>query len=91
MNEPHKNAREKILAEFSISNGRIKNPGKFEGEPIYVPYFWEQYLNGFWDFENSKAVGFHLTKEEKNLFPEIPKRKQVIKIKQTDQGFVCEV
>lgn len=33
--------------KFTLSpDGFITNPGKFEGEPIFIPYFWEWVLNG---------------------------------------------
>jgi len=36
--------REQITSEYNIDdNGIIRNPGKFEGEMLYVPYFWDAY------------------------------------------------
>lgn len=32
--------------EYSTERGLICDPGKFEGEPIYVPYLWEIVLDG---------------------------------------------
>lgn len=33
--------------EFQFdTEGRITSPGKFEGEMIYVPYFWECFVDG---------------------------------------------
>jgi hypothetical protein len=35
--------REHILTLYKVrkSDGLISSPGAFEGEPIYVPYFWD--------------------------------------------------
>jgi hypothetical protein len=41
-----------IEMDYKVVNGRIRNPGKFEGEMLYVPYFWEAYLNGCADSDN---------------------------------------
>lgn len=33
--------------EYTVKHGRITDPGRFEGEPEFVPYFWEHVMNGF--------------------------------------------
>ena len=68
----------------------VSGPGKFEGEPRYVPYFWDAYLDGFADRDDGKVLGFDVTAEDKVKFPELGKRRTV-KLIETDQGFVCEV
>src|SRR5437867_3609099 len=41
-------ARGDIYKRFAIGpGGQIKDPGKFHGEMLYVPYYWELYLDGF--------------------------------------------
>jgi len=67
----------------------VKGPGKFEGERRYVPYFWEQYLDGGADKDDGKFLHFKLTDEDKKKFPELKGRK-VIKIWEDDVGFVRE-
>ena len=32
--------------EYDTDNGLICSPGKYEGEPLYVPYLWEIVLDG---------------------------------------------
>lgn len=40
--------KEDLNERYRTENGIIRSPGKYEGEPLYVPYFWEKYvLNGF--------------------------------------------
>lgn len=68
----------------------VKGPGKFEGEAVYVPYFWDAFLNGFADRDNGTVLGFDVTAEDKAIFPELKHRKTV-KLIERDDGFVCEV
>lgn len=82
--------RQEIESQYRIVNGFIRNPGKFEGERIYVPYFWDAFLNGMADRDNGKVIGFDVTAEDKAMFPEL-KRRHTVKLYQRDDGFVCEV
>lgn len=82
--------RNDILNSYDVHNGIITSPGKFEGEAIYVPYFWDAYLNGCADRDDGTVLGFDVTKEDKVMFPEL-KRKRTVKLIQRDDGFVVEV
>ena len=35
-----------IREEYDVLDGIIRNPGKFECEPEWVPYYWELAMNG---------------------------------------------
>ena len=35
-----------IREEYDVRDGIIQNPGKFECEPEWVPYYWELAMNG---------------------------------------------
>ena len=35
-----------IREEYDIQDRIIRNPGKFEGECVWVPYYWELALDG---------------------------------------------
>ena len=35
-----------IREEYDVVDGIIQNPGKFECEPEWVPYYWDLALNG---------------------------------------------
>ena len=83
--------RQEILRNYAIKDGRIVSPGKFECERIYVPYFWDAYLNGMADRDDGALLGFDITAEDRAEFPEIPKRKRTVRLLQRDDGFVCEV
>jgi len=82
--------RKQIESEYHIENGIIQNLGQFEGEALYVPYFWDAYLNGCADRDDGKVIGFDLTKEDKAMFPEL-KGRRTVKLYQRSDGFVCEV
>lgn len=77
------------LRGFSLTHGIIQDPGKFEGECRYVPYYWDLFLNGGSDWDNGKVVGFKVAPEEKVLFPELKRRRTVNLIERSD-GFVIE-
>ena len=36
----------KIHEEYTVVDGIIRNPGKFERECVWVPYYWDLALNG---------------------------------------------
>ena len=83
--------RKEIEQRYSIdANGIIRSPGKFEGEMLYVPYFWDAFLNGFADRDNGNVLGFDVTSEDKVEFPELIARRTV-KLYERSDGFVCEV
>ena len=40
-------SRQEIEKAYDVNDsGVITSPGKFEGEMVYVPYFWDIVLNG---------------------------------------------
>ena len=44
--------RQDILDEYKVDeHGIIRNPGKFEGEMLYAPYFYDLIMNGDGDVE----------------------------------------
>lgn len=83
--------RHDVEVRYEVENGRIVTPGKFEGEMLYVPYFWDAFMHGFADRDDGTVVGFDITPEDREEFPEIPKRKRTIRLMERDDGFVCEV
>lgn len=68
----------------------VKGPGKFEGCAAYVPFYWEAYLNGCADDDDGEVLIFDVMPEDKQLFPELKRRKRV-KLLERDDGFVVEV
>jgi hypothetical protein len=81
--------REQIEKDYVVEKGRIKSPGMFEGEAVYVPYFWEAFLDGCADRDDGNVLGFYIMAEDKVMFPEL-KRRRMVKLYQRSDGFVCE-
>lgn len=87
-----------IRDEYQVdSNGRITSPGKFEGEPIFAPHFWNLALEGFSDSDNGSVYGFRFNfsnEQDAKLaqeWPELKKwlgRKRSLKLIEDSQGFV---
>ena len=82
------------------SNKIIRTLGKFEGEPIYVPYFWDLCLQGMYA-EDINGVFFRpLDSSDHTLWPELylntwdgrhdPTSKPAygIALEESEQGFV---
>jgi hypothetical protein len=83
--------REEILAQYNVDkHGIIRSPGQFEGEAVYVPYFWNAYLEGCADRDNGRTLGFDITPEDRQMFPELGTKRRTVKLYQRDDGFVCE-
>lgn len=64
--------RESILRDYEVNErGIIYSPGKFEGEMIYVPYYWDALLNGMADSDEDGVARFRVTEEDRTEFPEL--------------------
>lgn len=86
--ETIREARERIEAEYKISaEGVIESPGKFEGEMIYVPYFWDMGLDGFADSDDGEVFEFAVSDAEREIFPEL-EGAEMIELYESDSGFV---
>jgi hypothetical protein len=83
--------KEELLAEgYGVNEfGVITDPGKFEGEPLWVVYFYEQMLEGSGDDWGGGAgeTVFTVSAEDRKEFPELEDIGTVI-IWESDQGFV---
>ena len=66
---------------------QVSGPGKFEGEPGYVLYFYELSLEGSGDYDESDNVVFDIESEDVELFPELDEYSMLILI-ESDNGFV---
>jgi hypothetical protein len=75
---------------YSINkDGIIISPGKFEGEPEWAPYFYQQWLETGgheMDDEEGNAI-IHVLPEDRARFPELAKVDHIL-IRESDQGFV---
>lgn len=80
--------RHEVLEQYDVnSHGVITTPGKFEDQLVYVPYFWEMYLDGGADEDDGEILTFTVTAADVTEFPELRDVK-VVRMYETDQGFV---
>jgi hypothetical protein len=79
--------RQEIEANYTINNGVITSPGAFEGEALYVPYFWDLYLTQGADDDDGITLTFIVTTTDLAYFPELEGIEK-LHIWQDDNGFV---
>ena len=63
----------KAHEDYTVVDGVIRNPGKFEGECVWVPYYWALVLNGEGEDELDEngevlATEFVVDSEEEEAF-----------------------
>lgn len=82
--------RAEILAAYSVDNGRITSPARFEGEPIYAPHFWDAIVNGCSDetiYDGDKPYDwFEVSAEDRAEFPELADIAWIV-CSEDDNGF----
>lgn len=80
--------RQELEKTYAVdTHGLICDPGKFEGEALYVPYFWDVYLNGFADDDDGKTLTFNVDDDDRKQFPELSNVHH-IELWEDDNGFV---
>lgn len=83
--------RNDITRDYDVdASGRIRSPGKFGGEMLYVPFYWDAHLNGFADRDDGRVLGFDITSEDRAMFPELGRRRRTVRLYEDSQGFVRE-
>jgi hypothetical protein len=82
--------REEIEREYNVVDGIIRRPGKFEGNAVYVPYFWDIAMNGFAGSRDRSLYSFDVKDGDRAMFPELNGRRTV-KLLEIVDGFVVEV
>ena len=79
--------RKEIEDQYTVENGIIQDPGQFESEPIYVPYFVDFYMNGDPGEESDDDMMIYdIESDDIKQFPEL-KPFKTISIWQSEQGF----
>jgi hypothetical protein len=80
--------RQEIQTQYDVDpSGVIRTPGKFEGEMLYAPYFYECFLEGFADEDDGCTARFDVTPADVLLFPELADVTSVT-LSVDDNGFV---
>ena len=80
--------REESLAGYEIENNQIVSLGRFENAPMWTPYFYDLYLNGFCDEETEEGCLIMLDPEDFEMFPELPPDAIAIVLLFDDNGFI---
>jgi hypothetical protein len=68
-----------LKKEFMVENGIIKNPGKFEGEPLSTPFYYDLMINGI--------EGITIEPSDRIQFPNIPGNKEIAWVTEDENGF----
>lgn len=80
--------REQIYDQYDVDeSGMIRSPGKFEGEQIYAPYFYDIYLNGGHASDDGEVITVEVEEEDRAIFPELEDATHAL-IEVTETGFV---
>lgn len=83
--------RAEVLELYDVNeHGIITSPGKFEGEMVYCPAFWDASLNGCADVDDGPTQKFKLTAEDRAEWPEL-KGRHWLTLYESEQGFVSEL
>jgi hypothetical protein len=86
--------RQEIEQAYTIDKrGTIVSPGKFEGEPIYAPYFFYGSLDGYseefyYGEGASSEYLIEVTDEDRAMFPELDATTAFVAIGNSDSGHV---
>lgn len=65
----------------------MDNPNKFEGEPDFVPYFWQRAQEGLADEVDGPVFKFRITREDAEKYPEL-KPGMLLMLAESAQGEV---
>jgi hypothetical protein len=79
--------KQDVLKDYKTRDGHIVTPGKFEGEPVYVPVFWDRGLDGCADLDESGVYAFEVTNEDVTDFPEL-EGVNTLALEESETGFV---
>jgi hypothetical protein len=83
--------REELERQYAVNKkGVIITPGKFAGQMLYVPYFWDKYLSGYADDTNGDFITFFITDEERREYPEL-RQAEIITLLEIEHTLICEL
>lgn len=82
-----------VKCDYANDGERITALGKFEGEPVFAPYFWDLALEGFADGDDGHTYTFKITKSDASnpFWPQLKQwvgRGRTLKLYEDSQGFV---
>lgn len=86
--------REAAMNGYAVEGEtRISHPGKFEGEPIFAPYYWSMAMEGLADGDDGRVFTFRFKSSDRDfvIWPELRYwlgRKRALRMWEDSQGFV---
>ena len=82
------------MSEYQVKAGRIVSPGKFEGEPAFVPTLWQSGLEGCADVDSGEEYFFgyecqhDADVDHPGIWPFLGRKAGTVILSEDDQGFV---
>lgn len=73
--------------QYKLKDGKVVSPGKFEGEPEWVVFFWEAVLDGCGEDTEDGSVTVHVEDADKKQWPELQDVTDAV-LWEDDNGFV---
>lgn len=73
--------------EYANDGERITQPGKFEGEPVFAPWYWQLGLEGLSDDDDGEYFGFTLDDSDRARFTQLAGKTRVA-LREDSAGFV---
>ncbi len=65
----------------------IESPGEFQGEPEYVPEFWDRAREGLADSDEDGVFSFTITEEDSKKYPALVVGQKLL-LTESPDGFV---
>lgn len=83
--------RELVFSMFQVDEtGIIRTPGPFEGQNLYIPYFWYLHISGYREDVQNGIITFQVRMEDRAQFPELANQ-DVVHLKQHENGMIIEI
>ncbi len=83
--------RELVFTMFQVDEaGIIRTPGPFEGQNLYIPYFWYLHISGYREDVQDGIVTFQVRMEDRAQFPELAHR-DIVRLQQQGNNTIVEL
>ncbi|MBI5931753.1 MAG: hypothetical protein HY862_20755 [Chloroflexi bacterium] len=83
--------RELVFTMFQVDDaGIIRSPGPFEGQNLYIPYFWYLHISGYRENVQEGIVIFRVRMEDRAQFPELSDR-EIVQLTQQENGTIVQL
>ncbi len=82
--------RELVFTMFQVDEtGIIRTLGPFEGQNLYIPYFWYLHISGYREDVQNGIVTFQVRMEDRAQFPELINH-DIVRLMQQENGAIVE-